>query len=242
MSQNAQKRRGPVTKRKKRPDPLQQIVDAIQQAWPGGVVDIPENVDDGSLWDKYPKLKAGVSSIPGARVLYERELRVAGNLEEGSQSYWVFFLSPTDGGFEFETETVDPEDPDTERRYPGKGWMGCMVAISAVAPFAVVRLDDLEVFENGTRMDPDVEPHMYSMEMGKLDLDEHYREMVLDEGLSVLRNLEAGIVRVLEKSGIAVIAEEDLERQAPWLVAGDGLLRDADKPINMQDAFFFRWR
>ena len=190
MAKISKKRRGPVTKRKQGPDPLE-IVKDILQTWPESVVEVPHNLDGSLLWDKYPSLKANISSMPDARILYERELRVVVDQEEESRSYWVIFLSPTDEGFEFETETVDLEEPESDTRFPGKGWMGCMVAISAIAPFAVVRLDDFEVYVNDTRMDADVNPHTFSMGMGKLDLDEHYREMVLDDGVAVLRKLEA---------------------------------------------------
>lgn len=232
----------------------QQIVDAIRKAWPDGIVDVPDT-EDAPLSETYPTLKASLSHIPGARVLYEREPQSvpdwdqdsdeeeeSPDLDEGSRSYWLFFLSPADKRFEFGTETIEPDEEDgVERRFPGQGWIGCIVAISVVAPFAAVSLDELEVFDNGSRYEPDVEPHMFNVDGGKLDLENHFGEMVEEEGLLILKKLRSKIVRVLEKSGIAVIPEADLDRPVPWLRGGEEVLvGQAGEPITVRRAFFFR--
>lgn len=217
------------------------IADAIRQAWPDGVVHMPNHSDDAPLRGTYSRLKASLPRIPETRVLYEREPQLVPSSDEGTRSYCLFFLSPTDGRFEFGTDTIEPDEDGIERRFPGQGWMGCLAAISVVAPFAAVSLDEMEVFENGSRMEPDVEPHLFSLGMGKLDLESHFGEMVDEEGLSILRNLRAKIVRVLKRSGIAVIPEADLDRPVPWLRAGEGvLLGQAGEPITVRKAFFFR--
>ncbi len=230
------------------------IADAIRQAWPDGVVDMTQNSDAGPLRDVYPRLKASLSRIRGARVLYERGTQSVPNPEksseagqvspdwdEGWRSYRLFFVSPANRRFEFDTETIEPDEDGVERRLAGQGWVGCVVGISVVAPFAAVSLDQFEVFESGSRFEPDVEPHMFSMDGGKLDLESHFREMVDDEGLSILGNLRARIVRILKDSKIAVIPEEDLDRPVPWLRAGEeALAGQAGQPITVRQAFFFQ--
>ena len=115
------------------------------------------------------------------------------------------------------------------------------VGISLIAPFAVVTLDEMEVFENGSRSEPGVEPHIFGLDGRKLDVEEHYREMVEDEGLAVLRKLRTEVVRVLNDFAIAVIAEGDLDKPVPWLRAGEEVfLGDAGAPITVRQAFFFR--
>ncbi len=230
------------------------IADAIRQAWPDGGVDISGTSDIGTLEDVYPKLKTSLSRIRGARVLYERDLRLVPDSEEtsdeghdppdwddGSRSYGLFFVSPSDRRFEFDTETIEPDDDGVERRLPGQGWVGLVVGISVVAPLAAVSLDQYEVFENGSRFEPDVEPHMFGMDGGKLDLEAHFREMVDDEGLSILSRLRARIVRILKDSKIAVIPEEDLDLPVPWLREGEeALVGRTGRPISVRQAFFFQ--
>lgn len=216
------------------------ILEAMQQAWPDGIVDLPDNLLDDARRDTYSKLKAELMNIPGARLKYERGPQIESKPDEELRSYWVFFLSPVEDHFEFTTTTKEPDENWIMRDHLGKGWMGCMAAISLVAPFAVVRLDEYQVIENLSWMDPDVDPHMVAMNMGKLDLDEHFREMVLDEGLAILRKLEAGIVDVLEASGITIIPEAVLDLPVPWLSAGKSVIvQKPDEPITVQKAFFF---
>ena len=201
----------------------------------------PHNSDDAPLWDTYPRLKASLSRIPKTRVLYEREPQLVPNSEEGSRSYCLFFVSPADERFEFVTDTIEPDEDGIERRFPGRGWVGCVVAVSVVAPFAAVSLDQLEAFENGSRFEPDVEPHIFGLDGEKVDLESHFGEMVDEEGLSILRNLRAAIVRVLKESEIAVIPEADLDRPVPWLRAGEeALVGQAGEPLTVRQAFFFR--
>ena len=160
------------------------------------------------------------------------------------------FQSRLEGG---RAVAASPEVPDgyfapvwnnyedgTERRFQGEGRIGCVAGISLVAPFAVVTLDQIEVFENGSRSEPSVEPHIFGLDGRKVDVEEHYREMVDDEGLMLLRQLRSQIVRILNDFSIAVIPEEDLDRPVPWLRAGDEVfLGDTGESITVQQAFFF---
>ena len=202
---------------------------------------MPNHSDHAPFWGTYPRLKASLSRVPGTRVLYEREPQLVPSSDEGTRSYCLFFLSPTDERFEFETDTIEPDEAGIEQRFPGQGWIGCLAAISVLAPFAAVSLDQLEVYENGSRFEPDVDPHIFNLDMGKLDLESHFGEMVDEEGLSILRNLRAEIVSVLEELEIAIIPEADLDRPVPWLRAGRGaLVGQAGEPITVRQAFFFR--
>ncbi len=215
---------------------------------------MPANLDEAPFWDTYPKLKAGLSRIPASALLYEHEPQGGPHWGDGSnpeedppewneesRSYHLFFLSPLDDRFRFETETIEPDENDVERRLQGEGRIGCVVAVSLIAPFAAVGLDEMEVFENGSRSDPDVDPHIFGLDGQKLDMEEHYREMVDDEGLALLRKLRAKIVRVLTEFGVAVIPGVDLDKPVPWLRADDEVLVEhAGEPITVRRAFFFR--
>jgi hypothetical protein len=230
-----------------------QIADAIRQTWPDGVVRMPAGAADAPFGDLYSKLKEGLSRIARSAVFYEREPHggpqwgEASDPEEDppdwieeSRSYYLFFLSPLDDRFRFETDTLEPDEEGVERRFRGEGKIGCAVGVSLVAPFAVVKLDQMEIFENGSRFEPDVEPHIFSLDGRKVNLEKHYREMVDDEALAVLRKLRAQIVRLLKKFDVAVLPENHLDRRVPWLRAGEEVTEGhTGEPITVRQAFFF---
>jgi len=220
----------------------QYLVEAIRQVWPHAQVGMP---DDAPFRDTYPRLKERLARIPGARILYEQEPRPAPSPEDGSEeglrSYCLFFLSTTDERFEFGTEDLEQDEDGVDRHVPGKGWMGCLVGISVVAPFAAVSLDQFEVFENGASFEPDVEPHFFNVNGGKLDMDSHFLELLDEEGFSILQDLRAGMIRVLKELEIDVIPEVDLDRPVPWLSAEKEVsVGKAVRPITVRQAFFFR--
>jgi len=229
------------------------LADAIRHAWPAGVVDMPVNLYEAPFWKMYPKLMASLLRIARSTVLYEREPQGgprwgevsdpeehSQDWNEGSSSYYQFFISLLDDRFQFDTDIIEPDEDGIERRFQGEGRIGCVAGISLVAPFAVVKLDQIEVFENGSRSEPSVEPHIFGLDGRKVDLEEHYREMVDDEGLMLLGQLRSQVVRILNDFGVAVIPEEDLDRPVPWLSVGDEVfLGDSGESITVQQALFF---
>jgi hypothetical protein len=239
-----------MTKRKPPNSNLpEHLLDAIRKAWPDGVVDMPIDIENAQFWNVYRKLKAKLARIPGVEVTYEREPQGENpsgqsDWEEGlsvwdeeSRSYHLFFLSPLDDRFQFETDTLEPDEDGVEQRFRGDGRIGCVVGISLVAPFAVVALEQMEVFENGSRSGPGIEPHVFDLDGGKLDMEEYCRDMVGHKGLEILRKLRAEIVAVLNDHKIAVIPDKDLDQPVPWLRAGQGVF--LGQPITVQNAFFF---
>lgn len=236
------------------PDLPEQLAAAIRQVWPDGVIDMPVDMDHAPLWDVYPKLKARLSRIPGtAAAIYECEpqggpswgesldrLEDTPDWDEESRSYYLFFLTLVDKRFQFETDILEPDENGVEQRFQGEGRIGCVVGISLVAPFAVVRLDEMEVFENGSRSEPDIEPHLFDLDGNKLDAEAHFREMIDNEGMSALRKLRNRVVAILNDYNLAVISEEDLDKPVPWLRAGQEVfLAGTGKPITVREVFFF---
>lgn len=109
-------------KKTRRPhtDLPQHIADAIRQAWPDGVIDMPVDSDDAPFWEVYPRLKAALSHIPGGAVFYEREPRggprwgETSNPDEDppdwhaeSRSYCLFFVSSMDERCTFGDDASD---------------------------------------------------------------------------------------------------------------------------------------
>lgn len=239
------------TRRRRQTDVPQHIADAIRDAWPDGVIGMLVDWDDAPFWKVYPKLKAALSRIRRGAVFYEREPEGGPRWSETSnpdedppdwhdesRSYGLFFVSSNDERLEFATDTIEPDEEDVERRFQGEGRIGHVVAVSLVAPFAVVTLDQMEVFENGSQSEPDIEPHIFGLDGRKLDPDDHYRELVDEAGFATLSGLRAEIVRILGKFAVVVIPEADLERPVRWLRASEDVV--VGEPITVRDAFFFR--
>ena len=59
------------------------IVEAIERAWPDGVIEMID-LSEAPFWDTYPALKAGLSRISGSDLVYEREPEGGPRWDEGS--------------------------------------------------------------------------------------------------------------------------------------------------------------
>lgn len=235
-----------------RMDIPEHIAKAIEQAWPGGVVDMPIDYQAAYFTEVYGGLKEELSRIEGARLVYERE--AAGkprweqrsdpdedppDWQEPSRSYHVFFLTPAEEGFAYETETFDPDDELLKHRIPGQGALGCTAAVSLLAPFAIVKLDQMENYEDGSSMDPDVEPHVFSVGGWDPDPDEYYIETAGEEGLAALQGLRERIASVLGSQGITVLPDSELQKRVPWLRGGERVrVRVQGAPVTVREAFF----
>lgn len=228
------------------------IAEAIDQAWPDGVVEMIDT-DEAPFWDTYSALRARLSRIPGSDLVYERKAAGGPRWEEGSdpdedppewseptRSYHLFFLSPSGQRFCFDTETIEPDEEGVERRFAGQGRIGHTVAVSLVAPFALVALDEFETFENGSYSEPGVEGHLFELDGKRLDLEPHYLERVGEEGMRILAKQRDKIARILEAHAISVLPAEHLDTPVPGLRAGEDVLQGATgAPLTVRDAFFF---
>ena len=176
-----------MTKTRRRTDLPLYIADAIRDAWPDDVIDGSADWLDARFWEMYPKLKAALFRIRRWAIFYEREPEGGPRWDEHSdpdddppdwqeecRSYGLIFVSSRDDRLTFATDTVEPDEEGVERRVAGDGRIGWAVAFSLVAPFAAVTLGELEVFENGSRSEPDVENHIFGLDGRKVNPNDHY--------------------------------------------------------------------
>lgn len=173
---------------------------------------------------------------------------------DNSRSYHLYFLSPAGKDFQFETETedcyVEPadgdeysmEEPEWEtERVAGQGRLGWSVAVSMVAPFAVIALSESVTYENGEVRPPGIERCGEAGDgMPLADLEAALRERLGARAFDTLIRLRAKLADVLNKHGIAVLPEEEWRKPVPWLSPGEEVFAGPpDGPVRVLDAFFF---
>jgi hypothetical protein len=244
------------------------VQEAIDRLWPTRIVEMPFDSDESYFHDVHAKLSIAFARIPHARLVGEREAEVeAGwwnesDSEDGppsymepARSYHVFFVSPdgeaftyateieTDGEPEFMTEDFDEADWEEDSPVdlvPGEGRTGWVVAVSLLAPFAVVEFGDMATFEDGSSDEAEIESYAETADGKRIDLEEQFRKMKGDNAYKILVALRAKISGILENCGIAVLLTEEWRKPVPWLRGGEETLMAVDgRTVRVLDAFFF---
>jgi hypothetical protein len=243
------------------------VQEAIDRVWPAGTVEMPFEWDDSYFHRVQKKLSGTFDRIPHAR-LFEREAErepiwwddadpeddLPDNMER-SRSYHVFFVSPDGEAFAYETEIETVNEPEfmTEDfeeagwgegppvvRVQGKGRTGWAVAVSLLAPFAVIELGDVAVYEDGATDEAEIESYAYTADGKRIDLEEQFRKMKGAEAYKTLLGLRAKIAGILERCGIAVLPAEEWRKPVPGLRGGeDTPMGIQGRAVRVLDAFFF---
>jgi hypothetical protein len=263
------KKRAAAPRKKKDAGLREDVREAIERVWPHGVVDMDFDSEDSYFWDVYPKLAKAFARIKGTRLVHEREPKDELDRSdfdedlpddiEYSRSYHLFFLSPEGEAFTYETE-IEPlgepefedgeleeddfeddfEDEFTEETIPGRARTGWSVAVSLLAPFAVITLDEMAIFEDGSTRQPGIESHAFTEEGERVDPEEHFQKSRGQVAFEVLLKLRGRIVDLLGKHGISVLPKEEWQKPVPWLRGGEeAFVGTAGEPVRVLDAFFF---
>jgi len=231
------------------------LADAIKRLFPDDRIEIPD-IEESWFWGIHAKLQSELSRIKGARILYERwpegDLHDIGDSEHDTPppaaddqlaSYHLFFVGFTDEKLTFAAGSEEYDENEVLRPVEGTGWIGCIVGVSLLAPYAAVMLGSHEDYGEDGRTLPDIYPSIFELSGEPRDLDVHFREMFDDEGVKALHALRDGIVAILKSFGVTVLPEEELRKRAPWLTADEEILvgrRFTDDDITVRDAFFYR--
>lgn len=239
------------------------VREAIERVWPDRVMDMTFDSEESYFRSLYRRLRRSLQRIEGARLLHEIEADGGPVWFEGSdsdedppdditssRSYHLFFVSPEGNAFTYETETEEIDEEALAETYeetgaieepmmtvPGLGHTGWSVAVSLLAPFAVLTFGDMEVFENGSTSEPQIESYAENFNGGCIDPEENFRKFAGEQAFEVLRELRGAITGILERYGISVLPKEEWSKPVKWLKAEQEIL--VDKPICVLDAFFF---
>jgi hypothetical protein len=244
------------------------VQEAIDRTWPDGIIEMSVCPDESYFAGLHPKLSRALRRIRNTSPVYEREAdggpvwweesdpeEDPPDEIERSRSYHTFFVSPDGEGFTFETETegvTEPEfmtqdfaeagwgeDPPVSR-ISGSGRTGWVVAVSLLAPFAVIELGDMVTFEDGSTTDPEIESYGQTADGEPVDPEGNFRETCGARAYKTIVSLRAKITDILEEFGITVVPAEEWRKPAPWLRGTEEILIGLDgKAIRVLDAFFF---
>lgn len=244
------------------------VQEAIDRVWPNGIVEMSLGSEESYFSELHPRLSRALRRIRNTHFVYEREAdggpvwREESDPEEDppdeierTRSYHTFFVSPDGEGFAFETEAegvAEPElmtddfaeagwgeDPPVSR-IPGSGRTGWVVAVSLLAPFAVIELGDTVAFEDGSTTEAEIESYGQTADGERVDPEENFRKVYGAQAYKTIMRLRAKIADILEGFGIIVLPAEEWRKPAPWLRGTEETLIGLDgKAIRVLDAFFF---
>ena len=120
-------RRRTTTRRNPGSDLREDVREAIERAWPDGVVEMAFDSDESWFRDVYPKLASAIRRIRGAQLAHEREPEPVPvwfdhsdddedppDDQEPSRSYHLFFVCPEGDAFNYETEIEGIAEPHWE--------------------------------------------------------------------------------------------------------------------------------
>lgn len=236
------------------------VLRALERAFPDGIVE-PVWYEDSWLADAWDDLREEMARVPDASLLHDRcpfiEIRWSIDMGEDDEddpeawddpgwddlerSYGLFFLGPPGEAFRFESEMDVPTDEGEWRLARGFGRIGWIVAVSAVAPYALLRVRSLDT-EDDVPLDPDIEQRMFDEEGRPVSEEDVLREGLGDGENRALDRLRDRIVEMLRSRGIAVLSEAELAAPLPRMRWSPEVLVgvDADGSLTVEDALFFR--
>jgi hypothetical protein len=244
------------------------VREAIDRVWPNGVVDMSFDQDESYFSPLHPKLAKALGRIRNARLVYERDAGGGpvwweeSDCEEDppdeierERSYHTFFVSPEGEDFTFETESEGITEPECMTadfadagwgedppigQISGSGSTGWVVAVSLLAPFAVIELGDMVAFEDGSTTEPEIESYGQTADGGLVDPEDTFREVHSAQSNKIIASLRAQLAEILQGFGITVLPAEEWRKPLPWLRATEETLVGLDgKPLRALDAFFF---
>ena len=198
---------------------------------------MPLDSDDPYFWHIYPKLKRDLGGIKGATLLFEREPDKEPEWSDskdpdedppdrygGSRSYHLFFTSPPDKSFTIEVESEEPDEDDILHTVQGQSRIGCSVAVSLMAPFALTAPSFMDNFDGGSFSEPAIETVIVAEKGEQIDPDDHYKELLGPKGWGLLEELRGKATAILERHAITVLPEDELRKTVPRFYRESGAI------------------
>lgn len=239
-----------------------ELVEALNAAFPDGIV---KPVWDESILEAMEgDLRSQLAGLEGASLLYQRTLEgdETWDLPEGfaledpgegeeweeeggwydqERSYTVFFLSPRGEGFQYQIEGDFMDEAGHLDATTGVGRIGLAVAVSGLAPFALLRVTSIESEEPLGTLSPDIQSRLFDADGIPVKEDEVYLDMLEPEERGLMGDLRREVARILESLRITVLPEEEVGQAVPWLYAAEGVFLGLQEgaSLTVEDVLFF---
>ena len=96
------------------------------------------------------------------------------------------------------------------------------MALSVLAPVALVKFDDMEQLDDGSEILPEVGDRIFDLDFKPVDLESHFRSRMGDEATQALKTLADRIATTLEAHGIRVLSKHELAMPSPMAAVRGG--------------------
>lgn len=237
-------------------EPRPDVEAVLEKAFPDGMVE-PLWLEASWLVDAWDELRVELGRLRDAPLLHVRPPREEKEWsrdedeidpwdepgwDEPERSYGLFFLGPKGEGFRFGIESEFLDEEGRLHATSGVGRIGWAVAVSAVAPFALLRVRSLDT-EDGVPSPLDIETRWFDEEAGRPQPEEVFlREMLSEREREVLDDLRERIVGMLKSRDVATLTEEEVAMPIPWLRASEEVFADlgSEGSLTVEDGLFFR--
>ena len=77
------------------------------------------------------------------------------------RAYQLLFLALRDEPFRYATEDMVEDEAGVQTRVQGIGRIGCTVAVSLLAPVAMVKFGDMEQLDDGSQILPQIDDNIF---------------------------------------------------------------------------------
>jgi hypothetical protein len=245
--------------KEKKPSLRADVAAAIRKAYPEHIVDMSAVYEESYFDDVCDKVRAKLSKVCGAEILYARAPQGGPRWDEGSDpdedppdwsedsySYHLFFLALRGEQYQFEGQIAGEDIPEGEDEpvlmtVPTVGRIGCSIGISLIAPFAVIQFNQMEHAETGSYTIPEIDCTIFNLDGTEVDLDEYFAELFEETGVRTLHALRDELTQILRSLGIAALPVEELRKGVPRLKADpENPLAATEGAVTVQEAFFFQ--
>ncbi len=223
--------------------PIRPDIDKLlRAAYPQGAMAPAFDIQTSHLAEVFPRLKTRLEALGGAEIAYERDplggegwAAGDGRLPSGPppthpgdppSSYYLFFLAATD---------------ESCRLSPGDSLkVGYTVALSVMAPLALVVLNHMEEDDDGfSHSMPEIAPELVDLDDGgEMEVGRFCREELPTGAPEALELSRGQIAAVLEELGFCLLPVEEQAKPIPWLEVPAMPFRRPAR-LAVRDALFF---
>lgn len=223
------------------------LTQQVEKAWPERIIDFMKlDFDRSYLAPIVDPVRAALLQVEPACAFYEKKPALSSWMSDDAtdlptegefpRSYHLFFVGPLGDQFEGPCETVEETPEGTLNTIRGKYRWGWTVALSYVAPVAVLVSDTVSEYANGS-----LDYLELNLVYGDEQSPEHQstQDRLAADAWQKLATMRERIVALLNQHGIQALPREALGAPLKQFQTAENTLVDSDELL-VKDAFFFR--